>query len=63
SEKFMSLQKHCASYATTMVTTLLYNGMDLRLLRRALKRDSSSRDIQDETTLIVDCGLWIVGPC
>jgi len=23
----MSLQKHCASYATTMVTTLLYKGM------------------------------------
>ena len=25
----MSLQKHCASYATTMVTTLLYKGMGL----------------------------------
>lgn len=25
--KVLSLQKHCASYATTMVTTLLYKGM------------------------------------
>lgn len=25
----MSLQKHCASYATTMVTTPLYKGMGL----------------------------------
>jgi hypothetical protein len=28
----MSLQKHCASYATTMVTTLLYKGMVLTVI-------------------------------
>lgn len=27
----MSLQKHCASYATSMVTTLLYKGMPYSL--------------------------------